>query len=88
MWVYAWSVRLREEDRLRMLKNRMLWDVFGFKKENVKGCWRKLCSEELNDLYMLQNMVGNRIKEEELSRVCGICREEAKCHWILVGKHK
>lgn len=71
-----------------MLKNRMLWNVFGFKKENVKGRWRKLYTEELNDLYMSQNMVGNQIKEEEMSRVYGICREEVKCHWILVGKHE
>lgn len=66
----------------------MLWNAFGFKKENVTGHWRKLRTEELNDLYMSQNIVGNQIKEEEMSRVCGICRGEAKCHWILVGKRE
>jgi len=71
-----------------MLKSRMLWNVFGFKKEIVTGCWRKLRAEEPNDLHMSQNIVGNQTKEEEKSRVCGICREEAKCHWILVGKHE
>jgi hypothetical protein len=50
----------------------MLWNVFGFKRENVTGHWRKLHSEELNDLYMSQNIIGNQIKEEEMSRVCGI----------------
>ena len=61
-------------------------ECFGFKRENVTGCWRKLHTEELNDLYMLQNIVGNRVKEKEIGRACGICRGEAKCHWILVGK--
>jgi hypothetical protein len=56
-----------------MLKNGMLWNVFGFKRESVTGHWRKLHTEELNDLYMSQNVVGNQIKEEEMSRVCGMC---------------
>jgi len=36
----------------------------------VTGHWRKLCTEELIDLYMSQNIVGNQIKEEEMSIVC------------------
>jgi len=61
-----------------MLKNGMLWNVFGFKRENVTRHWRKLHTEELSDLYMSQNIVGNQIKEEEISSVCGICGERSK----------
>jgi hypothetical protein len=45
---------LREERRLRVLENRMLRRIFGLKRHEVTGEWRKLNSEELNDLYSSQ----------------------------------
>jgi len=48
---------LREERRLRVLENRVLRRVFGPKKDEVTGEWKKLHNEELNDLYSLPNIV-------------------------------
>jgi len=45
------SLILREERRLRMLENRLLRRIFGPKRDEVTGEWRKLHNEELNDLY-------------------------------------
>jgi hypothetical protein len=42
---------LREERRLRVFENRVLSRVFGPKRDEVTGEWRKLHNEELNDLY-------------------------------------
>jgi len=42
---------LREERRLRVFENRVLRRVFGPKRDEVIGEWRKLHDEELNDLY-------------------------------------
>jgi hypothetical protein len=42
---------LREERRLRVFKNRLLGRIFGPKRDEVTGEWRKLHSEELHDLY-------------------------------------
>jgi hypothetical protein len=42
---------LREEHRLRVFENRFLWKIFGPKRDEVIGEWRKLHNEELNDLY-------------------------------------
>jgi hypothetical protein len=42
---------LREEPRLRVFENRVLRRIFGPKRDEVKGEWRKLHNEELNDLY-------------------------------------
>ena len=48
---------LREERRLRVFENRMLRRVFGPKRDEVTGEWRKLHNAELSDLYSLQNFV-------------------------------
>ena len=47
----TWSLSLREERRLRVFENRVLRRVFGPKKDEVTGEWRKLHNEELSDLY-------------------------------------
>jgi hypothetical protein len=49
---------LGEEHWLKVFENRVLRRVFGPKRDKVKGEWRKLHYEELNDLYSLRNIVG------------------------------
>ena len=44
----TWSLTLREERSLRMFKNRVLRRIFGPKRDEVTGEWRKLHNEELN----------------------------------------
>jgi len=53
----TWLLILREEHRLRVFENRVLRRVFGPKRDEVTGEWRKLHNEELSDLYSLQNIV-------------------------------
>jgi hypothetical protein len=48
---------LREERRLRLFENRVLRRIFGSKRDEVMGEWRKLHNEELNGLYSLPNIV-------------------------------
>ena len=40
-----------------MFENRVLRGIFGAKMDEVRGEWRKLHKEELNDLYSLPNIV-------------------------------
>jgi hypothetical protein len=47
----TWSVTLRDEKRLRVFENRVLRRIFGSKRDEVTGAWRRLHNEELNDLY-------------------------------------
>jgi hypothetical protein len=42
---------LREEHRLRVFENSVLREIFGPRRDEVTGEWRKLHNEELNDLY-------------------------------------
>jgi hypothetical protein len=44
-----WSLTLREEHRL-VFENRVLRRIFGPKRDEVTGEWRKLPNKELHDL--------------------------------------
>jgi hypothetical protein len=48
---------LGEERRLRAFENRVLRGIFGPKRDRVRGEWRKLHNEELNDLYCSPNII-------------------------------
>ena len=42
---------------MRVFENRVLRRIFGPKRDEVTGEWRKLHNEELNDLYCSPNIV-------------------------------
>jgi hypothetical protein len=48
---------MREERKLRVFENKVLRGMFGAKRDEVTGEWRKLRNEELNDLYFSPTIV-------------------------------
>jgi hypothetical protein len=47
------------EHRLRLFENRVLRRIFGPRRDDMMGEWRKLHNEELHNLYCrLRNLVG------------------------------
>ena len=53
----TWSLTLREEHRLRVFENIVLGKIFGAKKDEITGEWRKLHSAELHALYSSPNII-------------------------------
>jgi hypothetical protein len=53
----TWSLKLREEHRLRVFENRVLRRIFGPKRDEVTEAWRKLQNEELHGLYCSPSIV-------------------------------
>jgi hypothetical protein len=47
----TWSLTLREEHRLRVFENRVLRGIFGVRRDEATGEWRKLQDEKLYDMY-------------------------------------
>jgi hypothetical protein len=54
----TWSLTLREEHRLRVFENRALRRIFGLKRDEVTGGWRKLHNEKLHNLYSSPNIIS------------------------------
>jgi hypothetical protein len=80
---------LREERRLRVFENRVLRRIFGSKRDEVTGEWRKLQSEELNNLYSSSN-IGRVIKSRRMRWAGHVARigERRDIYWVVVGKHE
>jgi hypothetical protein len=51
------SVTSKKEHRLRVFENRVLRRIFGAKRDEVTGEWRKLHSRELRNLYSSPDII-------------------------------
>jgi len=83
----SWSFTFREEGRQRMFENRVLRGIFGSKRDEVNGEWRKTTNEELNDQYSSPNIV-RVIKSRRMRWSEHVARmgESGDVHRVLVGK--
>ena len=53
----TWPLTLKEVCRLRVFKNRVLRRIFGPKRDEVTGKWRRLHNKERYALYSSQNII-------------------------------
>jgi hypothetical protein len=83
------SLTLREECRLRFLENRVLRRIFGPKRDEATGEWRRLHNKELYALYSSPNII-RVIKSRKLRWARYVTRMGANTgvYRVLAGKHK
>jgi hypothetical protein len=79
-------VTLREEHRLRVFENRVLRRIFGPKRDEVTGEWRKLHNEELHNFYSSPDII-RQVKSRRMRWAGHVARmrEERKLYKVLVG---
>ena len=65
----TWLLTLRQEPKLRVFENRVLRRIFGSKRDEVTGEWRRLHNEELNDLDSSPNII--RVMNSRIIRWAG-----------------
>jgi len=78
---------LREDRKLRVFENVVLRRIFGPRRDEVTGEWKRLHNEELNDLYCSPNIV--RVIKWRRMRWAGhvACMgDESGVYRVLVGK--
>jgi hypothetical protein len=85
-WCETLSLTLREEHRLRVFDNRVLRRIFGPKRDEVTGGWRKLHNEELHNLYSSPSII-RMIKSRRMRWAGHVARmgEKRTAYRILVG---
>ncbi|KAJ4428700.1 hypothetical protein ANN_25693 [Periplaneta americana] len=83
----TWTLTLREEQRLRVFENKVLRKIFGAKRDEVTGEWRKLHNTELHALYSSPGIIRN-IKSRRLRWTGHVARmgESRNAYRVLVGR--
>jgi hypothetical protein len=81
------GLTLREEHRLRVFENKVLRRIFGPKRDEVTGGWKKLHNEELRDLYSSPS-IFIIIKSRWMRWAGHVARmgEERNAYRLVVGK--
>ena len=62
-----------------MFENRVLRRIFGPRRDEVTGEWRKLHNEERNDLYSLSNIIRGIRARRMMGGACSTYRIEEMC---------
>jgi hypothetical protein len=72
---------------MRVFQNRVLRRIFGSKRDEMVGGWRKLHSEELHNLYCSPNVI-RIMKSRRMNGAGHVARmgEKRNAYRILVGK--
>jgi hypothetical protein len=83
----TWSVTLREEHRLRVFEKSVLRRIFGPKRDEVTGEWKKLHNGQLHNLYSSSDII-RQIKSRRMRWAGHVARmgEGRKVCRVSIGK--
>jgi hypothetical protein len=83
----TWSLTLGEEHRLKVFENKVVRKIFGPKRDEATGGYRKLHNQELRELYSSPSIIGV-IKSRRMRWAGHVARmgENRNVYRLLVGK--
>jgi hypothetical protein len=83
----TWCLTLREEHRLRVFEDGVLRRIFGPRRDEITGGWRKRHNEELHNFYSSPRLI-KLIKSRRMRWAGHVARMRRKmnAYRILVGK--
>ncbi|KAJ4435345.1 hypothetical protein ANN_17958 [Periplaneta americana] len=83
----TWTLTLRKEQKLKVFENKALRKIFGAKRDEVTGEWRKLHNTELHALYSSPDIIRN-LKSRRLRWAGHVARmgESRNAYRVLVGR--
>ena len=83
----TWILTLREEKRLQVFENKVLRKIFGPKRDDQTGEWKRLYNGELHDLYGKPDII-RIVKSRRLRWAGHVTRmgNERGTWKLLVGK--
>jgi hypothetical protein len=83
----TWSLTLREKHRMSVFENRVLRRIFGPKRDEISGEWRRLYIGELHNLYSFP-YINRQIKPRRMKWAGHVARmgEGRKVYKVLMGK--
>jgi hypothetical protein len=83
----TWPLTLREKHRLGVFESRVLKKIFGLQRDEVTGGRRRLCNEELHDLYSLQNVTPG-VKSRRIRSAWHVARmaDRGGAYSVMVGR--
>jgi hypothetical protein len=80
------SRTFRGENRLRVFNSRMLRKIFGPKRDEVTGEWRRLHNEDLHDRHSPHIILVIKSRSTRWARNVGRMRERTGAYCVLLGK--
>ena len=87
LWLWNLVSHVERGHRLRVFENKVLRKIFGNKRDEIAGKWRKLHNAELNPLYSLSNIIRS-LKSRRLRWAGHVARMEQSrnAYRVLVGQ--
>jgi hypothetical protein len=82
----TWFPKLREEYGLKVFENRVQKKIFGPKRDEIIGSWRKVHNEGLHSLYPLPYIII-MIRSRSMTLAGHVaCMQENNTYRVMVGK--